>query len=75
MRFVKSSGCTDNAEKTTQDILQKNHEIGESPSTDPKAYSATVFGILYEYSYESCTSTRVRYLRDYDSYFVFRAVL
>ena len=36
-RFVKSGGCTDNAEKTTQDIIRKNHEIGESPPTDPKA--------------------------------------
>ena len=32
-RDVKSGGCTDNAKETTQDILRKNHEIGQSPST------------------------------------------
>ena len=32
-RDVKSGGCTDNAERTTQDMLRRNHEIGQSPST------------------------------------------
>ena len=40
-RDVKSGGCTDNAERTTQDILRKNHEIEQSPPAHPKAESAT----------------------------------
>ena len=36
-RDVKSGGCTDNAKKTTQDSLRKNHEIGQSPPAHPKA--------------------------------------
>ena len=36
-RDVKSGGCTDNAEETTQDMLRKNHEIGQSPPAHPKA--------------------------------------
>ena len=36
-RDVKSGGCTDNAERTTQDSLRKNHEIGQSPPAHPKA--------------------------------------
>ena len=36
-RDVKSGGCTDNAERTTQDNLRKKHEIGQSPPAHPKA--------------------------------------
>ena len=36
-RDVKSGGCTDNAKRTTQDSLRKEHEIGQSPPAHPKA--------------------------------------
>ena len=39
--FVKSGGCTDNAEKTTKDMSRQYTEIGESPLTHPKAKFAT----------------------------------
>ena len=35
--LVKSGGCTDIAIFDTQDSNRKNHEIGESPPTHPKA--------------------------------------